>query len=352
MPRMKFTEALADAYREVLRARPEAFLIGVGITDPKAVFGSLDGLLKEFGPDRVVEGPLAEQMLTGLAFGAATTGLRPCLIHHRIDFLPLTLDQLGMHAAKWRYMFNNQQGVPLVMRGIVGRGWGNGPQHTQSLHSLAANIPGLQVVVPSTPADAKGLMISAMLGEEPVIYIDHRWSHGAVGEVPAGLDAARVPIGKARLMREGKDLTIVTIGPMVPEVEKALAELDAGGHPVSVDALDLRTVRPLDYAAVTESVRKTGRLLIADPDWPQFGVANALIGHITQKAWGALKAAPVAITWPDHPVPASHFIDKDYYPSSTQIREAIQGLLEVPRMAFAPAAATSTDSRGKFMGPF
>ncbi len=294
MPMMKFYEAIQDAYLETMRAYPEVYLVGVGLIDPKAVFGTVKGLLEEFGPDRVVEGPLAEQMLTGFAFASATLGMRPVLIHHRVDFLPLTMDQIVNHCAKWHYMFGGQQKVPLVIRGIVGRGWGNGPQHTQSLHGLMANVPGLKVVVPSNAADAKGLMISAILEDEPVIYIDHRWLHNDSAEVPGGL--YQVPIGKANVVREGKDLTLVAVGPMVQEAliaAKKIAETDG----YSIEVIDMRTIRPLDFATIITSVEKTGHLVVADSDWPHFGVVSAIISYVTQHAFAALKTAPASITW-------------------------------------------------------
>ena len=312
---MKFYEAIQDAYRQTMRAYPEVYIIGVGVIDPKAVFGSLNGLLEEFGEDRIVEGPLAEQMLTGLAFSSATLGMKPVLIHHRVDFLPLTMDQIVNHCAKWSYMFGGQQNVPLVIRGIVGKGWGNGPQHTQSLHSLMANVPGLKVVVPSNPADAKGLMISAILDNDPVIYIDHRALHNESGEVQSGI--YQVPIGKAKIIREGHDLTLVAVGPMVKEALLAAQVCSEGGY--SIEVIDFHTIRPLDDMTIIKSIQKTGHLIIADSDWPYFGVAAALISQVSQKAFHLLKKAPKVISWPDHPVPASYMLDKDYYPTATQI---------------------------------
>lgn len=323
MPIMKFTEAICDAYVQTMRANPDVFLVGVGIIDPKAVFDTVKGIRDEFGDNRFVEGPLAEQMLTGFTFGAATQGMRPVLIHHRVDFLPLTMDQIVNHIAKWRFMFGNQQTIPLVIRGIVGRGWGNGPQHTQSIQGLMAHVPGLKVVVPSNAADAKGLMVSAILDDDPVIYIDHRWLHGDKGEVPAGL--YQVPIGKANTVRPGHDLTLVAIGPMVQEALLAAEAMNSMSK--SIEVIDLRTIRPIDYATVLSSIRKTGRLVVADSDWPQGGVASALISYIAQHAFGLLKAAPVAITWPDHPVPASYGIEPAYYPMAKQIVQVLTRVL-------------------------
>ncbi len=319
MPVMKLREAVKDATFELMRQHPEVFLIGVGVLDPRGVFGTIAGSAQEFGTERVVEGPLAEQMLTGVAMGAAMHGLRPILVHHRVDFMLLTMDQIVNHLAKYRYMFPRAYKLPIVIRGIVGRGWGNGPQHTQSLHGLFAGIPGLQVVVPASAADAKGLMVSAALGDDPVIFIEHRWMHEDSEEVPGGLH--RVPIGKAKIVREGVDLTLVASGPMVQEAVTAQKTFAPEGK--SIEVIDLRTIRPLDFETVLASVRKTGRLVVADSDWPYGGVASSIVSEVTQKAFDALKAAPVAVSWPDHPVPASYGIEPTYYPMAKEIIGAI-----------------------------
>lgn len=345
---MKFFQAIRDAYLQTMRADPNVYLIGVGVIDPKAVFGSVEGLLEEFGEDRVVEGPLAEQMLTGFAFASATLGMRPVLIHHRVDFLPLTMDQIVNHCAKWSYMFGGQQKVPMVIRGIVGRGWGNGPQHTQSLHGLMANVPGLKVVVPSNAAEAKGLMTSAILDDEPVIYIDHRSLHNTSCEVPDGF--YQIPLGKAHVVQEGSDVTLAAVGPMVAEALIAAKTCAESGY--SIEVIDLRTIRPLDFATVMASVQKTGRLIVTDSDWPHFGVASALISEVTQKAFAALKSAPAIVTWPDHPVPASYAIDVNYYPTAKNIVSVIANMLE-NKLAIPSTEQVMTKSHsGVHAGPF
>ena len=296
----------------------------------------------------MVEGPLAEQMLTGFTFAAATLGLRPVLIHHRVDFLPLTFDQIANHMAKWTYMFNNQQKVSCVVRGIVGRGWGNGPQHTQSMHGFAASIPGVKVVVPANAADAKGLMVSAIMDDEPVIYIDHRWLHSDTGEVPAGL--YKIPIGKAQVMREGTDLTIVAVGPMVQESMIAAEKLAAAGH--SVEVINLRTVRPIDFDTIISSVEKTGHLLVADSDWPYFGASATIISYVTQHAFGALKHAPLALTWPNHPAPASYGIEPNYYPTAKDVVAKATRVLSGQAMDVGQLGHVHKNHVGTHTGPF
>jgi pyruvate dehydrogenase E1 component beta subunit len=341
---IKFREAIREAHRQTMHHDDSVYLLGVGITDPKAVWQTVEGLYDEFGPDRFVEGPLAEQMLTGVAFSSALLGLRPVLIHHRIDFLPLTMDQIVNHCAKWRYMFGNQQSVPLVIRAVVGRGWGNGPQHTQSLHGTFAHIPGIKVVVPSNAADAKGLLVSATFDDDPVIFIEHRWMHEDEGEVAE--EMYRTPLGKAKVVREGDDVTLVTSGPLVQEAHKAAKTMATEG--VSVEVIDLRTIRPLDYETILNSLQKTGRLVVADPDWGQGGVASAIVEHIACNALELLHAAPRTVHWPNHPVPASYGIEPMYYPMAQAIAQSISGLVEAPSTVGAPIRDTAKALAGPF----
>jgi pyruvate/2-oxoglutarate/acetoin dehydrogenase E1 component len=340
---MKFYEAVRDATFQALENDPRVFLIGVGIIDPQAVWGTLAGALARFGPSRVVEGPLAENALTGIAIGAATLGMRPVLIHHRIDFTLLTMDQLINHAAKWAPMFGWQQRVPMVIRGVVGRGWGNGPQHTSTHHALFAHVPGLKAVVPSNAYDAKGLLLGAIEDEDPVVYIEHRWLHEDEGDVPEGYYT--VPLGKARVARAGSDVTVVAIGPMVSEALKAAAALAADG--IAAEVIDLRTIFPIDTETVVESVAKTGRLVVADADWASCGVAGEVIAQVSEQAWDCLRAAPARITWPELPVPSSYGIERQFYPGAQQIHDAALRVAESTRRGSTVVGTTK-----EFHGPF
>ncbi len=324
---MKFREAVRDATIQAMDNDPSVFLIGVGIIDPRAVWGTLAGALEKFGPERVIEGPLAESALTGICVGAATLGMRPVLIHHRIDFVMLTMDQIVNHAAKWPAMFGRQQAVPLVIRGVVGRGWGNGPQHTQSHHALFAHVPGLKAVVPATPQDAKGLLIAAIEDDEPVIYIEHRWLHEDEGEVPSGY--YRTPIGQAQVVRPGGDVTVVAVGPMVGESLRAATALAATG--IEAEVIDLRTLRPLDSETILASVAKTGRLVVADSDWGPCGVAGEIVARVSEEAFDALKARPARVAWPDTPVPSSQAIEAQFYPGAQEIQLAATRICEARR---------------------
>ena len=315
---MKFREAIHDATMIALERDPSVFLIGVGIIDPRAVWGTLTGALKKFGTDRVVEGPLSEDALTGMSIGAATMGLKPILIHHRMDFVLLTINQLFNHAAKWPAMFGHQQSVPMVVRAPIGRGWGNGPQHTQSMHALFSHVPGIKAVVPSNPKDAKGLLLAALEDNGPVIYIEHRWLYEDESPVPAGYYTT--PIGKAEVVRQGTDVTIAAVGPMVGESLKAASVLEKTG--LSAEVIDVRTLRPLDSESIIRSVVKTGRLVVADSDWRSCGIAGEIIACVTEEAFQDLKEAPVRIVWPETCVPSSQAIEAQFYPGAKEIQEA------------------------------
>jgi len=340
---MKFREAVHQATSQAMEKDPSVFLIGVGIIDPRAVFGTLSGLLARFGPDRVVEGPVAEDLLTGACIGAATHGMRPVLIHHRMDFTMLTMNQLVNHAAKWPDMFGRQQTVPMVVRAIVGRGWGNGPQHTQSHHALFSHVPGLKTVVPSNPVDAKGLLLAAIAGQDTVIYIEHRWLHEDEAEVPQ--EYYVTPLGKGHRVRTGNDVTVVAVGPMVSEATKAARTLEKTG--ISVDLIDPRTIHPLDMEIILQSVAKTGRLVVADADWGPCGVAGEIVSRVCEKEFGALKAAPARVVWPNTAVPSSQAIEKIFYPGAFEIEQAI-----IRTCNQAPAAASAENTVKKFFGPF
>jgi len=310
-----FAQAIHEALDICLANDPAVFLIGEGVPDPKGIFGTTAGLAQKYGPNRVMDMPVAENGLTGICVGAALRGMRPVLTHQRVDFAILSLDQLINNAAKWYFMFGGLKSVPLVVRVIVGRGWGQGAQHAQSLQSIFAHIPGLKVVLPATVSDAKGLMIAAIEDANPVICIEHRWLHGLKGEVPEGY--YRVPLGQANVLQEGKDLTIVASSHMTIECRRAVSFLERMG--LSVELIDVRTIKPLDEATILKSVKKTGRLLVADGDWLTAGFAGEIVSRVCENVFSSLKGAPRRVTWPDIPSPSTPALTKDYYPGYRQI---------------------------------
>ena len=322
--RITYAEAIREALDQCMAADSRVIVIGEGVPDPKAIFGTTAGLRHKYGERRVFDMPLAENGVTGACIGAAMCGLRPVMVHQRIDFALLAMDQLINNAAKWHYMFDGKVSVPLVVRMIVGRGWGQGPQHSQSLQALFAQSPGLKVVMPSTAHDAKGMLVAAIEDDNPVLFIEHRWLHSIPDEVPE--DIYRTRLGRARLLHEGDDVTIAAFSYMAIESLGAAKALLAAMD-ISVDVLDMRSVSPLDSDSVLESVRKTGRLVVADTASCSGSIAGELISRVAEQAFDSLKARPVRIASPDHPAPTSHFMNELYYPTARTVADQVLELL-------------------------
>lgn len=320
---LTYREALHEAATQALESDPEVFILGEGVDDPGGVFGSTKYLHKKFGAARVMDTPLAENGITGVAIGAALAGMRPILVHMRVDFLPLSIDQIINHAAKWHYMFGGTVNVPITIRAIIGRGWGSAAQHSQSLQALFTHIPGLKVVMPASPYDAKGLLSASIYDNNPVIFIEHRWLYEHMGHVPA--EAYRVPIGKGIVRKAGDDVTVVAVSQMVYEAVKAadaLAEAPDGA--INCEVIDPRTLKPLDIDLIIESVKKTGRLVIADTAWVEGGFGAEVAAQVTEKAFGHLKAPVARIGLAEVPTPASHVLEKAYYPGMDDVIEAVR----------------------------
>jgi pyruvate dehydrogenase E1 component beta subunit len=324
-----YAEAIREAVDQSMARDPRVFIIGEGVPDPKAIFGTTAGLREKYGSKRVFDMPLAENGLTGICVGAALSGMRPIMVHQRIDFALLAMDQLVNNAAKWHYMFDGKASVPLVVRVIVGRGWGQGPQHSQSLQGLFAQIPGLKVVMPTTAHDAKGMLLSAIADDNPVLFIEHRWLHHIRDAVPE--EAYEVPLGVARTLHPGTRVTVAAFSYMAMEAFAAARALAL--QSIDVDVIDMRSVRPLDVDAVAVSVRRTGRLIVADTAFRTGGIAAELVAQVVEREYGSLKAAPVRIAAPDYPVPTSHYLARDYYPNALTIAEAILAVAAIPAAA-------------------
>lgn len=319
---LSYRNALLEAQRQLLRTRPEVYLLGEGIDDPGGVFGSTLGLAAEFGPERVIDTPIAENGLTGIAAGSAMCGMRPVFIHMRMDFLPMCMDQIVNHVAKWRYMTGGKVAVPLVIRSIIGRGWGSAAQHSQALHGLFTHFAGLTVAVPATPYDAKGLLIAAVNSGNPVMFCEHRWLYDFKGYVPEEMYEA--PFGKAVVRKEGKDVTIVAVSLMVYEAVKAARELEKEG--ISAEVIDPRTIKPLDMETILASVKKTGRLVIADTGNMMTGISAEIAAQAAEKGFEYLKAPIRRIGLPDVPTPAAFGLEKAFYPGMADIKKAVKEL--------------------------
>ena len=321
---LTFREALHESHYQLLKGDEDIILFGEGVDDAGGVFGSTKGLQEEFGEVRVFDTPLAENGLTGFAIGMALRGLRPILVHMRVDFLLLTMDQIVNHAAKAHYMFGGKSKVPLVIRAIIGRGWGSAAQHSQTFHSMFAHVPGLKVLMPSTPYDAKGMLMSAAYDDNPVIFIEHRHLYEHVGHVPA--EEYRVEIGKAAVKREGGDVTIIGVSNMTFEALRAADILLESG--IEAEVIDLRSIRPIDFKTIIKSVKKTGRLVIAEPGWRSCSVASEISATVAEEALGYLKAPTRRIHFADTPTPCSPVLEEAYYTGREDIVSAVEGMFQ------------------------
>jgi len=322
-----FCDALNEAVRQAMEADPTVILMGEGVDDPRAVFGSTRGLKERFGEERVFDIPLAENGMSGVAVGAALTGLRPVMTHQRLDFMLYAMDQIVNQAAKRCYSSGGRQSVPLTIRAIVGRGWGQGSQHSQSLQSWFAHVPGLKVVMPSTSYDAKGLLLSAIQDPNPVICIEHRKLYDHVGEVPE--EAYTVPIGVGRVHREGTDVTIVAFSYMLQGVQRALPAIERAG--ISAEVIDPRSARPLDEEMILRSVRKTGRLVVCDTGWACCGLSAEVACLAAERAFQALKAPIRRVALPDVPTPTSRVLEDAFYPGPPEILRAVWDVMGMDR---------------------
>ncbi|MDO8512138.1 MAG: transketolase C-terminal domain-containing protein [bacterium] len=321
---IKVSEAIREATLQTMATDRRVIIIGEGVPDPKGIFGTTLGLREKFGKDRVFDMPVSENALTGICIGAALNGLRPILTHQRADFSLLSLDQIINNAAKWHFMFGGKKTVPIVIRMMIGMGWGQGPQHSQSLQALFAQVPGLKVVMPTTPYDAKGLLLASIQDNNPVIFLEHRWIHNITGFVPE--EMYQVPLGKAKIAREGTDVTLVAHS--YPTIETLRAADVLAKHGISAEVVDLRTIRPLDKETIFSSIKKTGRVVVID-NAPQTGsIAENIVAEITTNIFGQLLAAPVIVACPNYPAPTSFALSKNYYPTYKEISESVFRLLK------------------------
>jgi|TARA_B100001750_G_C15515176_1_gene606549 pyruvate dehydrogenase E1 component beta subunit len=324
MRTLSYSGAILEGFREKMESDEDVFILGQGVTNPWYVGDSMQDLDKIFGAERVIDPPVSEQGMNGVVVGAALAGMKPIVVHPRVDFLVMGIEQIINEAANWSYMFDGQISMPLTVRAIINRGGEQAAQHSQALQAIFMHIPGLKVVMPSSPYDAKGLLISSIEDPDPVIYIDDRWLYDLTEDVPEGL--YRVPIGKGKIRIPGEDITIVAISSMVPEAEKASNVLLEDG--IKAEVIDLRTLKPWDTELVLDSVRKTGNLIIADAAWRTAGSAAEISAHVVENLFSELKAPPVRVTLPDVPAPASRSLEEAYYIDSGDIINAVRKTLD------------------------
>jgi len=317
---LAYVNAINEALCQLLERDERTFLIGQGVNSPWYVGNTTKGLFDRFGPERVIDTPVSENGMTGVAVGAALAGMRPILVFPRMDFMYYAMDQIANHAANWHYMFGGQLSVPLTIWAIINRGGEQAAQHSQALQAMLTHIPGLKVVMPSTPHDAKGLLTAAVEDDNPVVYIDDRWLYELKGDVPD--DLYTVPIGSAAVRRQGGDVTLATVSYMTLRAMEAAEAATSDG--INAEVIDLRSLKPLDENLLLESLKKTGRLVIVDGGWRTCGIGAEIAALAAQKAFKHLKAPIVRVTLPDAPAPASGALEKVYYPGVQDIGNAIK----------------------------
>lgn len=317
---LSYVQAIGEATVQIMRKDSGVFLIGEGVDNITGIYGITLPAYQEFGPQRVIDAPLSENGLTGICIGAALGGLRPVLFHQRNDFMMLTMDQLVNHAAKIRFVSNGKHKVPLTIVSFIARKAGEGVQHSQSFQSLFAHIPGLKVVMPASPYDAKGLLLSAIEDENPVIVLYHRTLFDEVSIVPEGF--YKVPIGSARIVKHGKDITIIATSATVKDARHAIDMLQ--NDAIEPELIDLRTIRPLDRKLIVDSVKKTGRVVVVDTGWKSFGVSAEIIATISERAFSSLKVAPQRVCMREVSAPATPYLLEDYHPTVGRIVLTVQ----------------------------
>ncbi|MEK7271168.1 MAG: alpha-ketoacid dehydrogenase subunit beta [Planctomycetota bacterium] len=317
---LTFRDAIREALVEEMERDPAVFLLGEDIGLYGGAFGVTKGLLDRFGSKRVVEPPISENSFVGLAVGAAASGLRPVVEIMFMDFIALAMDPILNQASKLHYIYGGQVNVPLVIRAPSGAGRGYGASHSQSLETLFQPIPGLKIVVPSTPADAKGLLKSAIRDDSPVLFVEPKLLYGVKGEVPAGEHL--VPIGKARIARVGTDVSILAIGRAVGWAMEAAEKLEAKGK--SAEVVDLRTLKPLDGDAIAASVRKTGRAVVVEESPMSGGVGAEVLARVAETCFSALKGPVARVAVPDVPIPASTSLEASILPDADAVVAACE----------------------------
>ena len=319
-----YAEAINQGMHQAMELSDNVMVMGQLIDYSSGVFGTTTGLVDKFGEKRVRDFPVAESLMTSAGIGAAVAGQRVVLVHIRIDFMMYSLDAIVNWLSLWRFKSNKESNVPLVIRAIVGRGWGQGPQHSKSLHSWFAHLPGIKVAIPATAFDAKGLLLESIFGEDPSIIIEHRSLFGLKDQVPR--EPYRVRYGRALVRKEGKDVTLVAIGCLVIDALKAAKILNDEG--ISVEVIDPRTLTPLDTDTINKSVTKTKRLVVADPAWNSFGAASEIISVILEKNMHIMKSKPVRVTLPNSHTPMSPSLEKEYYINQNDIISSIKKMVK------------------------
>jgi len=344
--KISYRNAINEALNQEMERDNLIFTYGIDVADHKRIFGSTAGLLEKFGSKRVFSTPLSEESLLGFGLGAAINGLRPINVHIRVDFLLLAINQLVNMVASYHYGSDGKINVPLVIRAIIGKGWGQAYQHSKSLQSFFAHIPGLKVVMPTTPADAKGLLISAIRDNNPVIVLEHRMLYDVEGDV--SIEAIPTPLGKGQVLRRGNDLTIVATSYSVVEAMKAAEVLEKQG--ISIEVIDPRSIFPLDENLIIKSVEKTGHCIIADYDWIFCGFSAEIATRIYNKLSHKLKSEITRSGFAPTHCPSTRLLENEFYTDSIDLIRIVEKKLKLKETDLSNEIFYSYEN--KFRGPF
>ena len=344
---LTYAEAIREATSQEMERDPGVIVFGIGADDPKAIYGTTRGLQERFGSERVFDTPISEEGMTGFAVGAALAGLRPIHAHIRMDFLMLAMNQIINFAAKAHYMYGGTVSVPMVVRSVIGRSWGQGAQHSQALHSLFMHIPGLLVAAPTTPHDAKGCMIASIRNDNPVMFIEHRLLHFQRGHVPE--EEYVSAIGKARILLEGSDVTIVGISHAVVECLRASHVLRDIG--ISAEVIDPVWLAPLDVETIVQSARKTGRVLIVDSGWTACGASAEILARIVEETQGSTPVYVKRMGFAPVTCPTTPNLEHLFYPNAQTVAETVHAMVGRPangRLATIDRAQEIVEFKGPF----
>lgn len=343
---ISYEKAINEAITQEMARDESVFVYGLDVADHKRIFGTTAGLVEKFGPKRCFSTPLSEDALMGFGIGAAATGLRPINIHIRVEFLLLAMNQLINIGSSLRYGSNGKLSTPLVIISVIGRGWGQGFQHSKSLQSIFAHIPDLKVIMPSTPYDMKGMMISAIQDNNIVVCLLHRWLYWIEGHVPEA--PYTVPIGQSRVLRKGTDITVVATSWMNVEAHDAANILAKRG--VSVEIVDPRTISPLDNGTIIDSVNKTRHCIVADYDWLNCGFSAEIASLVSDRCFGRLKQPVARIGFAWTPCPTTRPLENEFYPNAKTIIRKVESMLDLSETDLSDEKFHTWEN--KFKGPF
>ena len=346
MRKLDYAGAIREATIQEMERDSRVFVYGIGVPTWSSIFGTTKGIPEKFGKDRCFDTPISEDCMTGFGLGAAIRGLRPIHVHIRVDFMILATNQLINMVSNYTYSTGGRFKVPMVVRVIIGRGWGQGAQHSKSLFAQFTHIPGLKVIAPTTPSDMKGMLTAAIRDDNPVICFEHRWLYWAEEDVPE--EPYEIPLGVGRILRPGKDVTIVGLSLM--NVEARLAADILARRGVSVEIVDPRTLSPLDEGLIVDSVNRTGRCIVADCDWVDSGFSAELSARIHEKCFGRLKAPVKRLGFAQVPAPVVRELENEFYPNAKTIVREVEAMLGLEAANLDGEDFFSHERR--FKGPF